>query len=310
MKTNAVQGQFPGYMYKGKFYPAIMGGDTDIVPDVGTDVEEIDVDDVVDEGIEEDQGSQEHSLYDDFLKDVPEGARALIEPYAKQWDAQVTRKFQELNEKSKPYEELGVPLDELQQAAEIAYLLNTNPKVLYDILGGIVGESPDAPNPADGKAPIQEQTQDDRPEYVKAMEAQLQAQEGLLRALAERTLTEQQTLTQQQQETELDSFLEGLQKENEIELNELQMNFVLATMIKSSNPDEQAQLAKQAVETIKSEQLAIRQQVLAELQKQPHILSGSNVIPDTSQKVIDLPSKDVRSIVAQMVAQQNEAASG
>src|SRR6516164_6951134 len=75
----------------------------------------------------------EYSLAEGFLGRVPQEHRSIIEPYVKQWDAGVTRRFAELHSQLQPYTELG-DLETLQAAAGLAQMLEENPYQVYGIL--------------------------------------------------------------------------------------------------------------------------------------------------------------------------------
>lgn len=82
----------------------------------------------------ESQGEETQDLSEfgnQFLQDVPEEHRHIVEQYIKPWDGNVTKKFQELQGKLKPYEELGDPA-ELQSAYQILSELRSNPVEFYN----------------------------------------------------------------------------------------------------------------------------------------------------------------------------------
>ena len=64
----------------------------------------------------------QQTLGSDFLKSVPEEQRGALEPFVKQWDAGVTRRFQELQSQYAPYRSLldsGVDPTDVQNALQI-----------------------------------------------------------------------------------------------------------------------------------------------------------------------------------------------
>src|SRR5213078_3895076 len=90
------------------------------------------------------QGAQtDYSLANGFLERVSPEHRAIVEPYVRQWDAGVTRRFQELHSQMAPYQELGAEPEQMQQALEIMEILNTNPWQIYGVLHeNLLGQQP------------------------------------------------------------------------------------------------------------------------------------------------------------------------
>jgi hypothetical protein len=73
------------------------------------------------------------SLASPFLSKIPANDRAIVGRYVKDWDAGVTKKFQEYSGKLKPYEALG-PVDELIKFRNLAMNLRTNPEMVFKIM--------------------------------------------------------------------------------------------------------------------------------------------------------------------------------
>lgn len=67
----------------------------------------------------------EDSLGNQFLSKIPEQDRPIVGKYVKDWDGNVTKKFQELHERYKPYKDLGDPT-EVQQAYQFYNHFKTN----------------------------------------------------------------------------------------------------------------------------------------------------------------------------------------
>lgn len=75
----------------------------------------------------------EDSLASPFLSKIPAQDRAVVGRYIKDWDAGVTKKFQELRGALKPYEQLG-PAEELQRHIAVSRNLRQNPEGVFKIL--------------------------------------------------------------------------------------------------------------------------------------------------------------------------------
>jgi hypothetical protein len=67
----------------------------------------------------------EDSLGNQFLSKIPEQDRPIVGKYVKDWDGNVTKKFQELRGQLKPYQELG-DLEQIQKAHNFYNNFRTN----------------------------------------------------------------------------------------------------------------------------------------------------------------------------------------
>ena len=65
-----------------------------------------------------------------FLAKIPAQDRAIVGKYIKDWDAGVTKRFQEYSGKLKPYEALG-PVEEVQKWHNLANNFRTNPEWFF-----------------------------------------------------------------------------------------------------------------------------------------------------------------------------------
>jgi hypothetical protein len=73
----------------------------------------------------------EDSLGNQFLMNIPEQDRPIVAKYVKDWDGNVTKKFQSIHEQYKPYKELGVEPENLRKAWTAIQNLNSNPEESY-----------------------------------------------------------------------------------------------------------------------------------------------------------------------------------
>lgn len=75
------------------------------------------------------------SLASSFLSGIEdETQRKLLEPHVKEWDSQVTKKFQSIHDQYKPYKEIGLQEDQLQQAARLYDMMLNQPDIVYQRL--------------------------------------------------------------------------------------------------------------------------------------------------------------------------------
>jgi hypothetical protein len=173
------------------------------------------------EEVDAGQGGESSGLYD--LSSIPEQLRPAVEPVFKQWEANVTKKFQDHAEYRKswePYEQLGVNnLDPSELQDLIAFNdLAGNPEQfdqwLYNAAmeRGMIGEQQQQEAPqedlyGDSYGEVQQQQQFD-PDMIQQMIAD---QVGPLYEQAQQQAQQQAV---QQATEEIQSTLDGLHKEH------------------------------------------------------------------------------------------------
>ncbi len=236
-----------------------------------------------------DNGGSEYSLASPFLEKVPAEHRPILEPYVKQWDAGVSRRFQELHGKFKPYEELGADPETLSQAYQIYQMLDTNPKQLYDLLaedfGGEVG-TPDESQNAPG---------DQAPGIPQEWEQKFTKQQEILEALVEHVMSERTTQQESQEDQEFEQYLSMIKQEAGEDSQEFE-DFILAQLIANDGD------ANAALQTWNSFKQSL---INSAARPTPPVLSGGGSIPQESQSVKDLSKKDTVSFVADLLSQVN-----
>ena len=73
------------------------------------------------------------SLASPFLSKIPASDRAIVGRYVKDWDAGVTKKFQDYSSRIKPYEALG-SIDELRQYSTFVNNFRSNPEAIFKLM--------------------------------------------------------------------------------------------------------------------------------------------------------------------------------
>ena len=200
------------------------------------------------------EGQQsEYSLAEGFLGRVPQEHRAIMEPYVRQWDAGVTRRFAELHSQLAPYEELG-DMETLQAASNLARMLEENPYQVYGILhqalinGEMVdpqtGQAIQPGTPFPQQAGMQGQQQqgmlqgqgeqglggDDIP---PAIAQRLDAITNALMAVGQHVMGQQQMTQEQQEDAALEEYLTQLHGE----FGDFDEHWVIGRMLNGAEPD-------------------------------------------------------------------------
>jgi hypothetical protein len=267
------------------------------------------------------QGSEptgdEYSLAEGFLGRVPQEHRPIVEPYVKQWDAGVTRRFAELHSQLAPYQELG-ELEELQAAAGVAQMLQENPYQVYGILhqalinGELFDEmgNPIAPgSPFPGQQGGQQQLAQQQQTIPGQQEQGLNGQDipapvaqrldqitQAVMALGNHLLGQQQSSQVQEEDAALDSWLEQMHTE----YGEFDDRWVIGRVLDGEDPEAAITAFNDLITERASSQLN-RQNGL------PALLGagGGGGAPADPSNVKNLSRKQTQGLVASVLASRS-----
>src|SRR5215831_18763688 len=148
------------------------------------------------------QGGQDSGLANDFLARVPEADREVVGRYVRDWDAGVTRRFQDIHARYQPYDQLGQYSDLAQYKAVFEYLRD-NPQAVYKTLHEHFGQpAPEKPNPEDewGDLP---------PSVIQRLQT-MDQQGELLRVLAEKVIGMNTSSQEATEDAELERYMSWL----------------------------------------------------------------------------------------------------
>lgn len=231
----------------------------------------------------------EHSLANDFLKNVPATERPILEKYIKDWDAGVTKRFQEIHGQYEPYKQLGDP-EQLRQAMEVYQLLDQSPQVVYQVLKEQFGEEVAA-----AAAQQQQEEQEEPDEWTQRLsplQESLERQQQMVDAMAQILLQNQQQAQETEEDAALDQYLGSLKAQ----YGEFDEEFVLSQMAAGVDGAD----AVQKFQGILKEHSAKAREATSHLP--PVVLSGGAAPPPDANSVAKLPDKDIRNLIAQMVS--------
>lgn len=235
------------------------------------------------------------SLGDDFLSRVDPAHRPILEPYVKQWDAGVTRRFQQLQSQLQPYQSLGLPADELQAAVQTYQLLDQSPEVLYNILKQHLEAEGGAGDQGQG-GQIPEGDLGDLQGVPQVLQDQMKEMRSALEVMAQHILGQQQSTQQQSEDAQLDQYLNLLKDE----FGEFDEDFVVAKMAKGMDGEE-------AVKAF----LKVAGRAPGQGGGRPpmQVLAGGGSAPTDIQSVKNASSGDVKNLVASLLQQTVESGS-
>lgn len=234
---------------------------------------------------------------EDFLKGLDDAQRKIMEPLVKQWDAGVTRRFQELQTQIAPFRPLmesGVELAEIQNALQIYNLLDQNPQYLYQLLKTEL-ESPEGQQGAG----VQGQGLQGEEEYELPPQAQQQIDrlQAVVEALAQQTLQSREQQTAQQEDAQLDEYLNLLRTEK----GDFDETYVLARMARGeSGADAVDSWNKMLQERLNGAGQGAGAPPVPGSDLPP-ILSGGGAPPVTSENIGTAKDKEVQGLVVNIL---------
>lgn len=257
------------------------------------------------------QGQGSDSLADNFLSSVSDEDKEVVGKYIKEWDAGVTRKFQEIHGSYAPYKDLG-DIESLQQAIAVAQMLENDPEHIYNALAEMLEKNvqPNTQGQQQGNGnqnglgnlglPGQQQVPPELNAYLTPVQEQMAQQQKMLEQLAQIVVTTNNQSREQQEDAALDSWLAGLHEKH----GQFDDNAVLFKVMNGMDGD-------QAVEGWKNDILQSAKELgLTTYQgpTPPPSLSGGSV-PDNGTSVTEMDSKSTKELVAnimQMASQQGK----
>jgi type VI protein secretion system component VasK len=238
--------------------------------------------------------SSEESISADFLKNVPDSDRAVVSRYIKDWDAGVTKRFQEIHSQYEPYKQLG-DVQKLQQAIEVYDLLDNSPEIIYETLKQHFGEmQQQQPQPVDQQTP-QAQQQQLNPQLQQALDPflaplqqKLQEQQGLMEKMAQVILQGNQREQEAAEDRALDQYLSELETRH----GKFDQRAILMGLYEGKDGDVAVKEWKDS---------------LAQYAPQPQQNNvppplGGGSVPNDSVDVGQMSDKDVRALTANVFA--------
>lgn len=265
------------------------------------------------EGTEtQEQGQGIDSLAAGFLANIPDTDRPIVEKYVKDWDAGVTKKFQEIHGTYEPFKALG-DLESLQQAVSLAELIDTNPQYVYGVLADALKEQgidvsaqqlQQQQQQGGGQNPVTQPTQLQVPPELSAhltpLQEQLATQNKMIEQMAQILVQSNNQTREQQEDQALNSFVEGLKEKH----GNFDEEAVLLKIMNGKDGDTAVQEWKDGVLSAAKE-LGFTTNQGPKLP--PSLSSGS--VPSSQTSVNELDSKQTRDLVSdimQMASQQQQ----
>jgi hypothetical protein len=166
-----------------------------------------------------------------ILNQIPEEDRATVAKYYKDWDGNVTKKFQSIHEEYKPYKELG-DVDSLREALTWVSALNEDPVAFINMVKEAMKES----------GIVYENDDDDKsnlPEYEglpQAVVEQLRSLQETVGSLTEKVGTFEGTAKEREEQAAFDNMLSELHTRH----GDFDDDWVVLQIARGIDPDEAA----------------------------------------------------------------------
>lgn len=183
---------------------------------------------------DESQGQEtNNSLAEGVLAQIPEADRPVVEKYLKTWDSNVSKRFQEIHESYKPYKDLG-EVEDLKAWVQAAKVLQEDPEYVYELLAKELGKqniTQEPPKKSTSTAPVgggQKNFQELPPEILERLDKSDQILDQLARAF----IAQATTTKQEQEDAQLDSFLDEMHREH----GDFDEDYVLLKIYNGADP--------------------------------------------------------------------------
>jgi hypothetical protein len=221
-------------------------------------------------------GGSDSGLANDFLARVPEADREVVGRYVKDWDAGVTRRFQDIYSRFEPYQQLG-DYETLMQYKAVYDYLKDNPQAVYKTLHETFGQQQPTEESADEYGELPPAVVD----RLKMMDQQGQ----LLQALAERVIGMNNANQEAQEDADLDRYMNWLSSQ----YGSFDEDYVLAKM----------QTGMDGVKAVEE----FQQKYGGQQQRQPFtVLSGGGAVGQQGNfNPAKASSQDVKTVVSEML---------
>ena len=237
--------------------------------------------------------------WSEALSAIPEQFHQTLTPHFQQWDQAAQQRVESVNsqlETYKPFQgfvDNGISAEDLEQAAQLAYMVQTDPEKVYRALAeahGFGSGEPVGQNPG-GEEEDPEGIED--PRFQEFAQQQSQLQQGL-DLVAQTLLQQEQAKIQSAADQKLDAEIAELKNKYPA----FDENYFLSLMANGATSEEAAQSYQKLTESI--------------LQQNPRPFAptvmgnsgGGTGLPSQAIDPTKLNDKDRRNLVIQMLNQQ------
>lgn len=233
-------------------------------------------------------------LYDQYLEKFPESIRPIATDVFKEWDANTTKRFQDLHSQYEPWKDVteAYEPEAVQQAIAIAQAIETDPQRVWQALSEAYGFKPEQ-----GPGTQQEQQEAevyDPTQQQPFVDPRIDQLEQALTAVMQTLVSQREQETVQQQDAALDNFLTTAKQQ----YGEFDEDYVITKIANGVDPEE----------AVKQYQGLVQQALKQSRTPAPNVMGASGGVPSVNtQRPSSLDSKGTTDLVTQMLAQAAQA---
>lgn len=228
-------------------------------------------------------------LYAEYLEKIPEGFRPIVEPVFKDWDAGVTRKFQEVHQQYDPWKpviESGFDPNVAQQSLQLVQALEQQPESVLLALAQAYGVELAKPEVAPPVTPDPTGDEDE-------LDPRLKQHEEMLQTMGQYLVQQQQQAQQAEEDRRLQETLSTLKTQH----GDFNERYVLALMAQGASPEQAVQQFKADLQQFTADQKA---------SAAPVVVGPGGGVPANTVDPSQLGDKDTKNLVVQLLAQANQ----
>jgi len=226
------------------------------------------------------------SLLNPFLSGIPEADRDLVGKYVKDWDANVTKKFQAIHDSYKPYKELGMEPDKLAEAVNIYRIIDQEPERVLEILQEMLKVENGEVEPVITQPVVPEYEGLPQPfvEKFSQMETSLERFNNFIES-------QEQQKIEAQQFQELDTLLERMHTKH----GDFDDEYVIAKLAAGMSPEDSISSYTKLVEKLTAPKSS----------PAPSLLGGAGGVPTGQVNPKEMTSAETRDFIARALAANN-----
>lgn len=223
------------------------------------------------------------SIANPFLNGIPEQDRAIVAKYVKDWDSNVTKRFQSIHEQYQPYKDLG-DVESIQRAMDIINLLENDPHTFAENLANVLSQLGEDDEEFDEDNDMSDDYQlsgDQEPDELSELKTTVQS-------LAQTIEQERQARQEAADMEELDNYIKQLHTTH----GDFDDDYVLVQMSRGLDPEKAIEKYNSMIE----EKINSRRKSTP-----PPLISGQGGVQSGQVDPSKLSSADRKAYVAAML---------
>jgi len=256
------------------------------------------------------------SIAEGFLKNVDPRDRPVLERYVRDWDRGVNQRFREIHQQYEPYKNLGASVEDIQTALQIAQLIDSDPRYVWDAIGqefnfingngqqGLGNGGPlSAPVAGSASGPVGQNGQGGQGNLAEQygglpepFVTEFTQMRQVLLALGQKFMEQEKSTKQQQEDKQLDAYMADLHQRH----GDFDDDWVMAKMWSGQDGEKAVQAYKAFIQNVLNSHSSISRPV-------PPILGGAGGVPG-GPRAEDLSRQQAKALMADMLSKTAQQA--